>query len=220
MDLCGNLDHNSTNARLFHCRKRHKTKTDADLQTVFPLPVDLIFKIKQPTQPNSSSFSCSSEPDAPATEDRRPCSDLQLSEVGWRAWLISTGRPLHIIPPSQRLHSTESQPLDWPAWVPSCALPLPLFLLVSPLHWPHLSSSPHFPFILSSPELLLLFFVLLWRHHSFFCSALSFFLLPLCEGGVQPPACRGRCDQPEAALSLRQLWVSSRAWPLSKILMY
>lgn len=44
------------------------------------LPVDLIFKIKQPTQPNSSSSSCSSEPDAPATEDRRPCSDLQLSE--------------------------------------------------------------------------------------------------------------------------------------------
>ena len=181
------------------------------------LPVSLLFKIKPPTESNSSSsLSCSSESDAPATADGRPRFDVQLSEVGWRAGLTSTGRawPVHIVPSSQWSLPAESQPFHWPAGVPPRALPLSLLLPVSPLHRPHLSSSPSLHLILSSPHLhllLLLFFVLRWRHRSLLCSAPPLFLLPFCGGGVQPPSSRRRRGEPEAALSLRQLRVSSSA---------
>lgn len=167
-------------------------------------------KTTQTTTQSNSSLSCSSEPDAPATEDRRPHSDVQLSEVGWRAGLTSAGRawPVHVVPPSQWPWPAESQPLYWPAGVPLFALLFSFLLLVSPLHWPR-------PLILSSPfsshQLFVLFFLLRWRHGSFLRSAPPFFLLPLSGGGVQPPTCRGRCDEAETALSLGQLRVSSSA---------
>lgn len=138
----------------------------------------LIFKIKAPAVSLFLS-PCSSESDAPATENRGPHWDVQLSEVGWRAG------PDHIVTPSDWPRQAESQPLYWPAGVPPCASHSSLLLSFSPQHWP----SPLLPLPLPSSPVFLPF-------HT-------------CGGGIQPPTCRGCCGKPEAALSLRQLRVSS-----------